>query len=50
MVLGDHICIVSDRCNFRGVPFALHHAHPFQLSYEEDILETAPEITGHYRL
>ena len=50
VVLGDHIGIVSDRRNFRGVPFVLHHAHPFQLSYEEDILETAPEITGHYRL
>lgn len=50
VVLGNHIGIVSDRRNFRGVPFVLHHAHPFQLSYEEDILETAPEITGHYRL
>ena len=50
VVLGDHIGIVSDRRNFRGVPFVLHHAHPFQLSYEEDILETAPKITGHYRL
>ena len=49
-MLGDPIGIVSDRRNFRGVPFVLHHAHPFQLSYEEDILETAPEITGHYRL
>lgn len=50
VVLGYHIGIVSDRRNFRGVPFVLHHAHPFQLSYEEDIIETAPEITGHYRL
>ena len=50
VVLGGHIGIISDRRNFRGVPFVLHHAHPFQLSYEEDILETAPKITGHYRL
>ena len=47
-----HIGIISDRRNKSGVPLVLHHAKPFpfQLSYEEDILESYGKIIGHYRI
>lgn len=46
---GDHIGMVSDARNRHGVPFVLHHESPWQLSYEEDILEKR-DIVGHYRM
>ncbi|MGI5873062.1 MAG: DUF1287 domain-containing protein [Bacillota bacterium] len=47
-----HIGVVSDRRGKNGVPLVLHHARPFpfQLRYEEDILENYGEILGHYRI
>ena len=33
-----HIGIVSDHRNHKGIPFVLHHAHPLQLHYEEDVM------------
>lgn len=50
VVFKDHIGIVSDRRNSRGVPYLIHHANPFQLTYEEDALERNAPITGHFRL
>lgn len=50
VVFSDHIGIVSDNRNRRGIPFVIHHAHPMQLFYEEDILESHDDIIGHYRL
>lgn len=49
VVFEDHIGIVSDARNRHGVPYVLHHESPWQLSYEEDILERR-EIVGHYRM
>lgn len=51
VVFRDHIGIVSDFRNRHGVPFVLHHANPWQISYEEDILgQRKNEIVGHYRM
>lgn len=49
VIFKDHIGIVSDRRNRRGVPFLIHHANPFQPSYEQDLLESY-QIVGHYRV
>lgn len=49
VVLKDHIGIVSDTRNRYGVAYVLHHESPWQLSYEEDILERR-DIVGHYRM
>lgn len=50
VVFKKHIGIVSDKRNRNGIPFVIHHAHPFQLHYEEDILENRDDIIGHYRI
>lgn len=50
VVFHEHIGIVSDNRNKNGVSFVFHHAHPFQLYYEEDILEYRTDILGHYRM
>ena len=42
--------IVSDKRNDDGVAYVIHHNDPFQESYEEDILESGDDITGHYRV
>ena len=49
VVFKKHIGIVSDKRNSKGINYVIHHAHPFQLWYEEDILEKY-EIIGHYRI
>lgn len=49
VVFQGHIGIVSDARNNHGVPFVFHHESPWQLSYEENILERR-EIVGHYRM
>ena len=49
VIFPSHIGIVSDARNKKGIPYVLHHANPYQLSYEEDILEER-EIIGHYRM
>ena len=46
----NHIGLISDNRNSKGIPFVLHNANPIQASYEEDILEIWGEIVGHYRL
>ena len=50
VVFKGHIAIVSDKRNKRGIPFIIHHEHPYQFRYEEDILEQRNDIIGHYRL
>lgn len=50
VVFEKHIGIVSDKRNKNGVSFVIHHANPFQLYYEEDILEGRNDIIGHYRI
>lgn len=50
VVFSTHIGIVSDRRNHNGVPFLIHHYSPVQVTYEEDVLENATDIIGHYRI
>ena len=49
VIFNNHIAIVSDRRNQDGSPYVIHHANPFQKTYEEDILEKHDDIRGHYR-
>ena len=49
VIFKNHIAIVSDRRNQDGIPYVIHHANPFQKTYEEDILEKHDDIRGHYR-
>ena len=49
VIFENHIGIVSDKRNDNGVAYVIHHNDPFQKSYEEDILESRDDITGHYR-
>lgn len=50
VVFKNHIGIVSDKRNKKGIPFIIHHANPYQIHYEEDILEYRKDIIGHYRV
>ena len=50
VVFDGHIGIISDRRNIHGVPYVIHHARPFQINYEEDILEMHRDILGHFRI
>jgi len=52
VVFKNHIGVISDKRNKKGVPFLFHHANPTQINYEEDILEYYNEdyIIGHYRI
>lgn len=49
VIFNNHIAIVSDRRNQDGIPYVIHHANPFQKTYEEDLLEKHDDIRGHYR-
>lgn len=50
VVFTDHIGVISNRRNIRGVPYVLHHNSVYQKAYEEDILESRSDLTGHYRI
>ena len=52
IVFKDHIGIISDKRNKKGIPFLIHHANPMQVNYEEDVLELYGQdyIIGHYRI
>ena len=52
IVFKDHIGIISDKRNKKGIPFLIHHANPIQVNYEEDVLEIYGQdyIIGHYRI
>lgn len=50
VIFENHIGIVSDKRNAKGITFVIHHANPFQIYYEEDILELKNDIVGHYRM
>lgn len=50
VVFKNHIGIVSDNRNRKGISFVIHHANPYQKYYEEDILEYHNDIEGHYRI
>lgn len=50
VIFENHIGIVSDKRNGKGVTFVLHNGSPLQLFYEEDILEHRDDLVGHYRM
>ena len=50
VVFKNHIGIISDNRNKKGITFVIHHANPYQKYYEEDILENRNDIIGHYRI
>lgn len=50
VVFKKHIGIISDNRNKEGIPFVIHHANPFQINYEEDILSIKSDIVGHFRI
>ena len=50
VVFKNHIGIVSDKRNKKGISFIIHHTNPYQRYYEEDILEYRNDIIGHYRI
>ena len=50
IVFEKHIGVISDKRNKNGIPYVIHHANPYQLNYEEDLLEYRNEIVGHYRI
>ena len=50
VIFESHIGVVSDHRNNRGVSYVIHHANPWQESYEQDILEHRDDIVGHYRI
>lgn len=50
VIFENHIGIISDKRNEDGIPLLIHHKNPFQLFYEEDVLENYQKIEGHYRI
>lgn len=50
VVFSNHIGVISNHRNSKGISLVIHHANPYQLSYEEDILEYHNDIIGHYRI
>lgn len=50
VVFNNHVGIVSDHRNEKGVPYIIHHNGPWQPQYEQDILENRTDIIGHYRM
>ena len=50
VIFSNHIGIVSDKRNRKGITFVIHHGSPYQRYYEEDILESRKDIVGHYRI
>ena len=50
VVFKNHIGIVSDNRNRKGISFVIHNANSYQKYYEEDILEYHNDIVGHYRI
>ena len=50
VIFNNHIGIVSDIRNKDKIPYIIHHANPYQIHYEENILGQKYEIVGHYRM
>lgn len=50
VIFKNHIGIVSDKRNSRGIPFVLHNGNPVQRYYEEDILARRDDLVVHYRI
>ena len=53
VVFGNHVAIVSDRRNSKGIPYIIHLASPVQKAYEQNVMERWKKsvgIKGHYRM
>ena len=50
IIFKKHIGIISNKRNKDGIPLVIHHANPYQINYEEDILKYRLDIIGHYRI
>ena len=50
VVFKNHIGVISDKRNRKGIPLVIHHASVYQKSYEEDILSFRSDIVGQYRI
>lgn len=50
VIFKNHIGIVSNIRNKKGIPFIIHNQSPYQSDYEQDILEYRNDIIGHYRM
>ncbi len=50
VVFENHIGMISDKRDQKGIPFVIHHTSDYQSDYEEDILEIRDDIVGHYRM
>lgn len=50
IIFENHIGVISDNRNKKGIPLVIHHATPYQANYEEDFLESSDNIVGHYRI
>lgn len=50
VIFRNHIGIVSDKRDWQGIPYVIHHIGPNQKSYEEDILPHRGDITDHFRV
>ncbi len=51
VIFQNHIGLISDKRNRKGIPYLIHHYSPIQAQYEENTLERhAAEIVGHFRL
>lgn len=50
VIFKKHIGIVSDRRNAKGIPYVIHHAHPMQERYEQDILGFRDDLVAHFRV
>ena len=50
VVFKNHIGIVSDRRNCKGIPYVIHHGSSAQIGYEQDILEGRDDIIGYFRV
>ena len=53
VVFGNHVAIVSDNRNRKGIPYIIHLVSPTQKAYEQDGMEHWEKkagIIGHYRM
>lgn len=54
IVWSDHIGIVSDNRNEKGMPYVIHHARPGQTRYEEDVFgkkyDEYVNVVRHFRI
>ncbi|MGL5977681.1 MAG: DUF1287 domain-containing protein [Erysipelotrichaceae bacterium] len=49
VVFEEHIGVVSDKRNHKGIPYLIHHAYPNQMTYEQDVLERK-KVIAHFRI